>query len=360
MGRDVVARARSAFAARVTSFARGNQRSSVSGLTANMGRPSSGSGRGDKGDARGAATVDACGATGGTGLLAGGVPLFCDGEGAMGGSRSAAGASVRTSRERFVWARGFSSAASSRTRLRYVRRAATETGRPRSESIAATAVQLYPLDRSARIWGASARTVCCLLSSFARYGGTSSSDCCNFKTVSAANLFFWSIGSPVVSNEKSRAPVTAAGEAPNALVDRRPSGVTARRVPARRAPASPHRWVVARTKRMHVGGPFAPQCPLRRCRDPMPRALSRPPPVRRQWAGPRTATAIARGTCNAASSRRDPMQPSSWRRSISRRAPARDPRNTAQGRPGARHPSVAQRAPHQDARTVRRPRPGGQ
>jgi hypothetical protein len=40
---------------------------------------------------------------------------------------------------------------------------------------------------------------CCLLNSVAWYGATSSSDCCSCRTVSVANLFLWSITSPVLS-----------------------------------------------------------------------------------------------------------------------------------------------------------------
>ena len=56
-----------------------------------------------------------------------------------------------------------------------------------------------PFERSAKIWGDSVRMVCCLLNSVAWCGGTLSSDCCNCRTVSAANLFLWSIASPVLS-----------------------------------------------------------------------------------------------------------------------------------------------------------------
>src|SRR5579863_4824079 len=55
------------------------------------------------------------------------------------------------------------------------------------------------------MWGDSLWMVCCLLNSVAWYGGTSSSDCCSFRTASDANLFLWSIASPLVENENSRA-----------------------------------------------------------------------------------------------------------------------------------------------------------
>ena len=85
-------------------------------------------------------TVDAGDLPGACGLLAGIAARSSDDDGTIGGS--AGWATARASRERLVAVRGFSLAASSRARRKYVRKAATETGTPCSESIAATAVQL--------------------------------------------------------------------------------------------------------------------------------------------------------------------------------------------------------------------------
>jgi hypothetical protein len=120
------------------------QMSFVSGRTANADRRGSCSRRVPGADAFCPATADAAAAAGSSGFLTAGVSRACKGRCASADGRCACADSARTSRRRFACVRGFSFAASSRTRRRYVRKAATETGRPRSESIAATAVQLYP------------------------------------------------------------------------------------------------------------------------------------------------------------------------------------------------------------------------
>lgn len=142
--------------------------SRLSGLTANVDRRGSCSPRGAPVVACGAVTGEAGGgAAGSWGLLAMYVAPLGDGEVAIGVGGSGGLTTARPSRERFAATRGASLSASTRTRLGYVRRAATETGTPRSESIAATAVQLYPFERSDRIWGDSVRIACCLLTSVA-------------------------------------------------------------------------------------------------------------------------------------------------------------------------------------------------
>jgi hypothetical protein len=118
------------------------QMSFVSGRTTNVGRPASCSRRGAA-ELAGCALMAADGAAPDDwGLLTAKTSRFGDGDGRVGNDSGGGAARARPSRERFAVVRGASLAASSRTRRRYVRRAATETGTPRSESIAATAVQL--------------------------------------------------------------------------------------------------------------------------------------------------------------------------------------------------------------------------
>ena len=117
------------------------QMSSVSGGTTNVDRRGSGSRRGAAEVACCAGRADAGAAPGGCCLFAVDASRVCAGEDTIDGGCGAR-VTARPSRERFAVVRGVSFAVSSRTRRRYVRRAATETGTPRSESIEATAVQL--------------------------------------------------------------------------------------------------------------------------------------------------------------------------------------------------------------------------